>query len=171
MVGTAAVLPTRTTRRKAVTSGAALTGALLAACGADGVASGGDAKPAANKPLVTMSFLSWRPAAMDQFAPFWTEYGAKNNVRLEVDKGGDFEQTKVTTMFASDTGPDLFDTEFQSLPRMYDSKFVLELDKYLSRDKITLERDMALVGIERWRQKTYGVPYWVEPTGVYYNKA
>ncbi|MDQ3699406.1 MAG: extracellular solute-binding protein [Chloroflexota bacterium] len=108
---------------------------------------------------------------MDQFAPFWTEYGNKNNVRFEVDKSGDYEQTKITTMFASDSGPDLFDTEFQSLPRMYDSKFVLELDKYLSRDKISLERDMALVGIERWRQKTYGIPYWVEPAGIYYNKA
>src|SRR6266540_5610035 len=136
-----AVQNSRTTRRRLLGAGAALAGAALAACSAGGGTAGGDGKPAANKPPVTLSFLSWRPAAMDQFAPFWTEYGNKNNVRLEVDKGGDFEQTKITTMFASDTGPDLFDTEYQSLPRMYDSKFVLELDKYLARDKITLERD------------------------------
>ncbi len=30
-------------------------------------------------------------------------------------------------------------------------------------EKITLEKEHAVVGIERWRQKTYGVPYWVEP--------
>jgi ABC-type glycerol-3-phosphate transport system substrate-binding protein len=161
----------RTTRRMLAGSGVGLAGAVLAACGPGGGSAGTDGRPAAGKPPVTLSFLSWRPAAMDQFAPFWTEYGTKNNVRFEVDKGGDFEQTKVTTMFASDTGPDLFDTEYQSLPRMYDSKFVLELDNYLSRDKISLERDMALVGIERWRQKTYGIPYWVEPFGIFYNKA
>ena len=58
---------------------------------------------------------------MDQFAPFWQEYGKKNNTTIEVDKTGDFAQQKLTTMFASDSGPDLFDSEFQSLPRMYDS--------------------------------------------------
>jgi fructooligosaccharide transport system substrate-binding protein len=161
----------RSTRRSVVGTGVALAGAVFAACGPGGGSAGTDGRPAAGKPPVTLSFLSWRPAAMDQFAPFWTEYGNKNNVRFEVDKGGDFEQTKITTMFASDTGPDLFDTEYQSLPRMYDSKFVLELDNFISRDKIALERDMALVGIERWRQKTYGIPYWVEPFGIYYNKA
>ncbi|HEX2066814.1 MAG TPA: extracellular solute-binding protein [Candidatus Thermoplasmatota archaeon] len=27
-----------------------------------------------------------------------------------------------------------------------------------------------MLGIERWRQKTYGVPYWAEPFAIYYNK-
>ena len=27
-----------------------------------------------------------------------------------------------------------------------------------------------MLGIERWRQKTYGVPYWAEPYAIYYNK-
>jgi fructooligosaccharide transport system substrate-binding protein len=108
---------------------------------------------------------------MDQFAPFWEEYTKKNNVKIEVDKTGDFAQQKLTTMFASDTGPDMFDSEFQSLPKMYDSNFVLQLDKYLSRDRINLDREWGVLGIERWRQKTYGVPYWVEPFGMYYNKS
>ena len=108
---------------------------------------------------------------MDQFAPFWQEYGKKNNTTIEVDKTGDFAQQKLTTMFASDSGPDLFDSEFQSLPRMYDSGFVLAVDRYVSRDKLALEKDWAVLGIERWRQKTYGLPYWTEPFGVFYNKS
>ncbi|MGH2350679.1 MAG: extracellular solute-binding protein, partial [Chloroflexota bacterium] len=114
---------------------------------------------------------SWRPPAMDQFAPFWQEYSQKHNVRLEVDKSGDYGQEKLTTMFASDSGPDLFDSEYQSLPKMYDTGFVLEVTKYLSRDRITLDKDWAVLGIERWRQKTYGVPYWAEPFGIYYNRS
>jgi ABC-type glycerol-3-phosphate transport system substrate-binding protein len=158
----------RATRRGFTTSTLGLAGALIAACGPS--AAGGP-QPAANKAPVTLSFLSWRPAAMDQFAPFWEEYGRKNNVTFAVDKSGDYEQTKLTTMFASDAGPDLFDSEYQSLPKMYDAKAVLALDTYVSRDRVALEKDMALVGIERWRQKTYGVPYWVEPFGIYYNKS
>jgi ABC-type glycerol-3-phosphate transport system substrate-binding protein len=151
-------------------TGGALTAGALAGCGL-GASGGGESRPGSSKGPVTLTFLSWRPAAMDQFAPFWEEYGKQTNVRLEVDKSGDYEQTKLTTMFASDSGPDLFDSEFQSLPKIYDAKFVLELDKYLSRDRITLEREWAVLGIERWRQKTFGVPYWTEPFGIYYNKS
>ena len=53
---------------------------------------------------------------------------------------------------------------------MYDSGFVLEVTKYLTRDRINLDKDWAVLGIERWRQKTYGVPYWGEPHAVFYNK-
>jgi ABC-type glycerol-3-phosphate transport system substrate-binding protein len=156
------------TRRTAVRAAAlGLPGALLAACSGQPAAQA----PAANTPPVTLSFLSWRPPAMDQFAPSWQEYGQKHNVTITVDKDGDYDQTKLTTMIVSDTGPDLFDSETQHLPKMYDSGFVLELTKYLSRDKITLDKDWGVLGIERWRQKTFGVPYWVEPFGIYYNKS
>jgi multiple sugar transport system substrate-binding protein len=148
--------------------GAALSGTTLAACGQ--AQQGGEALPAQRRQMIVLTFLSWRPPAMDQFAPFWDDYGKKNNLRIEVDKSGDYQQTKLNTMFASDTGPDLFDAETQSLPKMYDSGFVLQLDKYLSRDRISLDKEWAVLGIERWRQKTYGVPYWVEPFGIYYNK-
>ena len=155
--------------RRGILSAAAvgLSSAALAAC--EGPTPG--PPQAGSKAQVTLTFLSWRPIAMDQFEPAWTEYGRKHNVKLEVDKTGDFAQTKLTTMFVSDTGPDLFDSEFQSLPKMFDSGFVLQLDKFLSRDKLTLDRDWAPTGIERWRQKIFGVPYWVEPFAIFYNKS
>ena len=159
---------TRTTRRGLVLGAAAgLSGAALAACGAP--ASSPSAGTVSKEP-VTLSFLSWRPPAMAQFKPYWEEYQKKNNVTLLVDDSADGNQEKITTMFASDTGPDLFDANTRNLPSMYSNGFVLEISKYLNRDKVNLDKDWALLGIERWRGKTYGVPYWAEPFGIYYNK-
>jgi len=156
------------TRRIAVRAAAlGLPGAVLAACSGQPAAPA----PAANKPPVTLSYLSWRPPAMDQFAPFWQDYGTQHHVLLEVDKGGDGNQEKLTTLIAAGQGPDLFDSETQHLPKEYDTGAVLPVDRYLSRDKVNLDKDWAVLGIERWRQKTYGVPYWVEPFGIYYNKS
>ena len=148
-------------------AGASLAGAALAACGGPASTPSGGAAGARH---VTLSFLSWRPPAMTQFKPHWEEYQKKHNVTIEVDDSGDGNQEKITTMFASDTGPDLFDANTRSLPSMYNNGFVLEVSKYLNRDKINLDKDWALLGIERWRGKTYGVPYWAEPFGIYYNK-
>lgn len=145
-----------------------LPGVALAACG---LSAGQEQAPAVSKTPVTLSFLSWRPIAMDQFEPAWTAYGQKNNVKLDVDKSGDGNQEKLTTMMAANTAPDLFDANTTFLPKQYDGGAVLQIDKYLSRDKITLDKDWALLGIERWRQKTYGVPYWSEPFSIFYNKS
>ena len=48
---------------------------------------------------------------------------------------------------------------------------MLELDKYLARDKLSQEKgDWGLTYAEKWRGKTYALAYWVEPFGIYYNK-
>lgn len=119
---------------------------------------------------VTLRFLSWRPAAMDQFAPIWAQYQQKNNITLEVDKSGDYAQTKLDTQLAAGTAPDLWDGRTDTLPKTYASGQVLQLDTHLAQDKINMVQDYALTEVERWLQKTYGIPYWSEPFGVYYNK-
>jgi ABC-type glycerol-3-phosphate transport system substrate-binding protein len=119
---------------------------------------------------VALRFLSWRPAAMDQFAPIWAQYQQKNKVTLEVDKSGDYAQKKLDTQLAAGTAPDLWDGRTDTLPKTYDSGQVLQLDAYLAQDKINMVQDYALTEVERWRQKTYGIPYWSEPFSVYYNK-
>lgn len=156
----------RIARRAVVAGGLATIGVVAMACGAS---DGGQASAPSKRPI-KLSFLSWRPIAMEQFAPAWQDYGKKQNVTFDIDPGGDGAQTKLITMFASDTAPDLFDANTGTLPKMYDTGFVLQLDKYLSRDRVNLDKEWALIGIERWRQKTYGVPYWVEPHSIYYNK-
>jgi ABC-type glycerol-3-phosphate transport system substrate-binding protein len=126
---------------------------LRAACG--GPAAG---TPGAAREPVTLSFLSCRPIAMHQFAPTWQAYQQAHNETLEVDKSGDSSQEKLTAMLVAGSAPDLLDANTSHLPKMYDSGFVLPLDAHLSRDRIALDRDWAVLGIERWRQKTYRVP-------------
>jgi len=107
---------------------------------------------------------------MDQFAPIWAQYQQKNKITLEVDKSGDYAQTKLDTQLAAGTAPDLWDGRTDTLPKTYASGQVLQLDTYLAQDKINMVQDYALTEVERWRQKTYGIPYWSEPFSVYYNK-
>ena len=75
----------RATRRAAMRGALALAGGALAACG--------EARPegsgAASKAPIKLSFMSWRPIAMEQFAPAWKEYGQKHSVIFEVDPSGD----------------------------------------------------------------------------------
>jgi ABC-type glycerol-3-phosphate transport system substrate-binding protein len=149
--------------------GAGVAAGALAACSAPGAVS----QPAPGGPPVTLSFMSGRGIAMDQFAPAWTEYGQQHNVTFEVERTANVTENavKLTALFAADQGPDLFDANTSFLPRMYDGGAVLALDRYLSADRIALDRDWAVLGIERWRQKAYAVPYWVEPFAIYYNKS
>jgi ABC-type glycerol-3-phosphate transport system substrate-binding protein len=161
------LLPRRAMLQTTVT--AVATG-LLAACTRAATQQPAAATPKARTSPITLTFLSWRPIAMDQFEPIWKEYEQRNLVRFEVDKTGDYGQTKLITMLAGDAAPDLWDGRTDALPKIYDSGAVLELSSFLSRDRINLTKDWALTGIERWRQKVYGVPYWVEPFAIYYNK-
>ena len=164
----------RVTRRRAFAGPLALGGlggALAAACGGPEAGGQQSAQQAgARAAPVTLRFWSWRPIAMDQFAPIWKEYGAAHNVAFEVDPSGDYEQAKLTTMLVSDTAPDVWDGRTDVLLKMYDSGWVLPLDRHLARDKVALDRDWVPTGVERWRQKVYGVPYWADSYAIYYNK-
>ena len=73
-------------------------------------------------------------------------------------------------MLVSDTAPDVWDGRTDVLLKMYDSGWVLPLDRHLARDKVALDRDWVPTGVERWRQKVYGVPYWADSYAIYYNK-
>jgi ABC-type glycerol-3-phosphate transport system substrate-binding protein len=117
--------------------------------------------------------MSGRGIAMDQFKPAWAAYGERHHVTFEVERTANVTENavKLTALLAADQAPDLFDANTTFLPKMYDSGAVLRLDAYLAGDKIALDRDWAVLGIERWRQKTYSLPYWVEPFAVYYNKS
>lgn len=158
------------TSQAATTSAAVTSTATTTAATSASVSAAGSSVAAPAGASITLRFLSWRPAAMDQFAPIWSDYQQKNKIQLEVDKTGDFAQTKLDTMLAADSAPDLWDGRTDTLPKTYDSGQVLDLTHYLAQDKINLVQDYALTEVERWRQKTYGIPYWSEPFSAYYNK-
>ena len=74
--------------RRALVAGMGASAAALGALTACGVVPGGG-PPAATGAPVTLSFLSWRPIAMEQFAPAWKEYERKHNVAFEIDPTGE----------------------------------------------------------------------------------
>jgi ABC-type glycerol-3-phosphate transport system substrate-binding protein len=153
--------------RRGVLGGAAATGALLAAC--DG------APPAQtltrSAAPVTLVFMHYQPIKKEQFAPAWPALLEKTNITIEVDNTNDSNQTKLFTMLAADTGPDLWEANSRVITKMYDNGSVLALDARVARDRIPFDRDWAPTGVEHYRQKIYGVPYWNEPFAVYYNKS
>ncbi len=121
---------------------------------------------------VTLRFMSARGDAMSRFTPVWNDYGSRHKITFEVERAASLQDlnTKLTAMYASDSAPDVNDAFADGVARFYDAGFVLQLDQYLARDKVNLEREWALTGIERWRSKTYALPYWAEPFSIYYNK-
>ena len=151
--------------------GVGLTGAVLAACGAPGVG-GGEAKPSARTQPITITFMSWRPNAMDRFQKKWEEWATPRKITIDIDKlanSGD-RDTKLTAQLAADQAPDATDSNSGTdFPRCEAGHFMV-LDKYLSRDKISQEKDYGLTYAEKWRNKVYQLAYWVEPYGIYYNK-
>jgi multiple sugar transport system substrate-binding protein len=159
-------------RRALLAGGAGLAGAALAACAGPGATGGqGEAKPAARTQPITLRFMSWRPNAMDRFESKWQEWGAQRKITFDIEKLTSGERnTKIVAQFAADQAPDVTDAESGVELKFYDSGFILQLDKYLTRDKINQEKDWGLTGAEKWRGKTYGLAYWVEPFGIYYNK-
>jgi multiple sugar transport system substrate-binding protein len=162
---------TGNTRRALLGSTAAgLSGAALAACGATG--SGGDAKPTTRTTPVNISFLSWRPNAMDRFEAKWKEWGDKNKVTISIEKvaaAGD-RNTMLTARLAADQAPDCTDSHSDADFARCEAGAFAVLDPLLSRDKLSQDKGYGLTYAEKWRGKTYQLSYWVEPFGIYYNK-
>jgi multiple sugar transport system substrate-binding protein len=163
-------------RRALLGGGVGLAGAALAACAAPGATGGGgqgEAKPAARTQPITLQFMSWRPNAMDRFQDKWKAWGDPRKITFEIDKianSGD-RNTKLTASLAADQAPDVTDAVSDTDFKLYQAGFMLQLDPFLSRDKINQEKgDWGLTYAEKWRGKTYALAYWVEPFGIYYNK-
>ncbi len=186
--------PAAMTRRAAWTRAAILAGGgvgFLSACGGDPAPPAKPAAPAAPAPTVaaaaaptaapaptqraqpiTLRFMSWRPNAMDRFEKKWKEWGDANKVIIEIERipNATDRNTKIVAGFAAEQAPDVTDSHSDVEFKYYDSKFIMELDKYLSRDKISQDKGYGVTYAEKWRGKTFGLAYWVEPFGIYYNK-
>jgi multiple sugar transport system substrate-binding protein len=162
------------TRRALLAGGVGLAGAVVAACEAPAGSGGGSQGSGTTRTQpITLQFMSWRPNAMDRFQNKWREWGEPRKISFEIDKiaGSGDRNTKLTASLAADQAPDVTDSVSDSDFKLYQSGFMLELDKYLSRDKLSQEKgDWGLTYAEKWRGKTYALSYWVEPFGIYYNK-
>lgn len=163
----------RSRRSLLVSAGLAPAGLILVACaGPAAGGAGGQGKPIQRTQPITLRFMSWRPNAMDRFEKKWQEWGEAHKIIFDIDRVPDSTQrnTKLVAQFAADQAPDATDSHSDVEFKYYDAGFILQLDPFMARDKISQDKDYGLTGAEKWRGKTYGLAYWVEPFGIYYNK-
>ena len=150
---------------------AGLAGAALAACGPTGGA-GGDAKPSQRTEPISISFMSWRPNAMDRFEKTWAEWASPRKITINIEKianSGD-RNTQLTARLAADQAPDATDSHSDADFARCEAGNFQVLDQLMARDKISQDKGYGLTYAEKWRGKTYQLAYWVEPFGIYYNK-
>ena len=162
---------TAATRRQVVLTGAgaALGGALLAACGAGGPSS---AKTSTALPA-EMQWMGWSmmqeflvPAYEESAKAFSTKQPTSKLSLLPV---ADY-RVKYTALVAAGTPPDVADLHWQQHARdVGPAGLTTELTPFIKKDGYPKD----YVGWEpyAWQKKQYGIPLAVQSTGIYYNKA
>jgi ABC-type glycerol-3-phosphate transport system substrate-binding protein len=159
----------RGTRRGVLAGAAGGLAVAAAACGPGGGA-GGDAPPAARTQPITIRFMSWRPNAMDRFEKKWQEWAGPRKITIEIERTME-RNTKLTAGLAADQAPDATDSESGVDFKFIEAGHFMALDNLMARDKVSQDKGYGLTYAEKWRAKTYQLAYWVEPFGIYYNKA
>jgi multiple sugar transport system substrate-binding protein len=159
--------------RRVLLSGtiAAGTAAGLAACGLPGQSSG---PPAGLKEqAVTLRYMTWYGGDRLPTTQAWVK--AFNDewpkVKVDIEEMPLAEiPTKFQTQLAGGTPPDLLLADSHAQTKWFDTGAHLDMTPMLARDRINLDRDYALVGIEHWCGKVYFVPFFADSNAWFYNK-
>ena len=117
-----------------------------------------------------LRFLHWIPDWVQKLEPAFQAYKERTGTQITVElvDAGQYA-TKITAAFVAEAAPDvLFGYSFVDT-KHYDSGYHLDLTDRWRRDRFDLG-DYALMGIERWCGKAYGMPFFAEPFVMYYNK-
>jgi len=138
---------------------------VLASCGAEPTPTPAPAKPPAKVPT-TIEFLAWGDTtdgpAWEKLAPAYTaKYpGQVVNVTPVADPNNNF-YTKLQTMFAGGTPPDLASFQGWEWQVYADKNLLSPIDELITRDKVTAPYPQGFVSVEqstRRKGKTYLVP-------------
>ena len=165
----------RVTRRKALGAGAlggaaGVAGTALAACaGPEAQPSGASAPSGAPE---TIRFASWVPDYKPFHDQIFPRFSDKTRITVEYElhpSGGPWAE-KLTALFVSGDPPDVAHSVSHSDTRYYDAGNIMDLGPIVAREKLNLDRDYVLMGTEKWCGKTFALPYFAEPFGIYYNK-
>lgn len=159
--------------RRGLLGQAAGWGAALAAA-ACGLPGAGQPSPAGLKDAaVTVRYLTWWPTERFGTVNAWKtalkDEWPKVNLEVEQTPLGEFN-TKFQVGLTSGTPPDVVLSNSHAQTRWYDSGVHLDLSSMLARDKISLQRDYALMGTELWCGKTYALPMDADANAIFYNK-
>jgi multiple sugar transport system substrate-binding protein len=90
-------------------------------------------------------------------------------VTLESLPSTDFRTGLATTM-AAGTAADTFIDDVWNMVKYYDANLILDIGERLKADKIDLNADYGLVGLEQYCGKVYLLPFVLSPHAWYYNK-
>ncbi len=118
-----------------------------------------------------------------RYQTFWAQYrtdilkGSINQftertgvkVTLEALPGADFRTGLATTM-AAGTAADTFIDDVWNMVKYYDANLILDIGERLKADKIDLNTNYGLVGLEQYCGKVYLFPFVLSPHAWYYNK-
>ena len=140
----------------------------LAAGTATGVAASGTPGQPGGPPAgardqaVTLRYMTWYgadrlPTTQAWIAAFNGEW-PRVTVEIEELLLADVP-TKFQAQLAGGTPPDVILANSHAQTKWFDSGAHADLAPYLARDRIRLERDYALVGIEQWCGRVYFVPF------------
>ncbi|MGH2354633.1 MAG: ABC transporter substrate-binding protein [Chloroflexota bacterium] len=156
------------TRRVMVARGAAAAGCLaVAACGPGG-ASSTPAKPA--KQPVTLRYTTfWNQERLDVLQPAVDEFEAQTGHTVQLEPVQNYAE-KLVTQFVGGSAADVPHAHNQVMTKLYDQGMILDLLPYAKREKMHVQRDYGLMGIEFWDGKLYAMPYVLSPHAWYYNK-
>jgi multiple sugar transport system substrate-binding protein len=159
------------TRRGLILAGLALAGAT----GALGVACGGTAGPPEARRTEPVTLEAWSRLAF--FKGLADEYnagpGKADLVTLNPTQIGnplDF-QNKLITAAASNTTPDFTTVELNITPGLNVQKIYADVGKDFARLKQKDQFPAALVRYGSQEGKTYQVPFWVDASGLFFNRS
>ena len=122
---------------------------------------------------MTLRYLTWYGGDRLPTTTAWIKAFNEEwpRVKVEVEEAPLAEiPTKFQTQLAGGTAPDVLLADSHAQTKWFDSGAHLDLTSYLARDRINLDRDYALVGIEHWCGKVYFVPFFADSNAIFYNK-
>jgi multiple sugar transport system substrate-binding protein len=170
-------LPTRPatpglSRRRvlAVAGSVAASAAWVAACAPAGQGGGGDAAGAPQKRSVSLRYTTfWTQQRLDVIAPAIKQFEEETGHRVSMEPVTNYAE-KLVVEFVSGTAADAPHANNTVMPKLFDQGMVLDLTRYVNRDKINVKRDYGLMGQEFWDGKILTMPYVLSPHAWYYNK-
>jgi len=136
-------------------------------------------KPAGNygpaptlKKDVTLRYQTfWAQYRTDILKQSIDQFTQRTGVKVTVESipSADFRTSLATTM-AAGTAPDTFIADIWNAVKYYDANLILDLSDRVKADKIDLNADYGLIGLEQYCGKTMMLPFVLSPHAWYYNK-
>ena len=135
-------------------------------------ASGNYDPPPNLKKDVTLRYQTfWAQYRTDILKQSIDQFTQKTGVKVTVESlpSADFRTGLATTM-AAGTAADTFIDDVWNMVKYYDAGLILDIADRLKADKIDLNTDYGLIGLEQYCGKVYLIPFVLSPHAWYYNK-